>query len=131
MNHSYDSLAKNLDQDKVIYQEAFGIGKFLKGNIQLGTYHLEHPISNIRLSDLTHQDSRDYSYLGQNKSQVVEMIMFNVLIIIACVIQGSTQNWLPGSSFRLRFNQTTFEPRLTTLNLWCEFYLTQHLYLLE
>ena len=131
MNHSYDSLAKNLDQDKVIYQEAFGIGKFLKGNIQLGTYHLEHPISNIRLSDLTHQDSRDYSCLGQTNSQVVEMIMFNVLIIIACVIQGSTQNWLPGSSFRLRFNQTTFEPRLTTLNLWCEFYLTQHLYLLE
>ena len=69
MNHSYDSCVKNLDQDKAINQEAFGIGKFLKGNIQLGTYHLEHPISNIRLSDLTHQDSPDYSYLGRTKSQ--------------------------------------------------------------
>ena len=50
------------------------------------------------------------------------MLLFNVLIIIAFGPRGSTQNWLPGSSFRLRFNPTTFEPRFTTVNLWYEFY---------
>ena len=121
---------KILTKLKPSIRKHLALGSSLKGNIQLGTYHLEHPISNIRLSDLTHQDFPDCSYLGQTKnfkSQVVKMILFNVLIIIACVIQGSTQNWLPGSSFRLRFNQTTFEPRLTTVNLWREFYLTEHL----
>ena len=63
--------------------------------------------------------------------RLVEMVLFNVLIIIAFVLRGTTQNWLPGSSFRLRFNQTIFELRFTTVNLWCEFYPTRHLYFLK